>query len=112
MGDGITVVGVANAQVIKVALNDIRDSAGGRSNTFAASMGLLLGDTIQVRSQSGNDITSSNFRMDLDTDGLFNVGDTAIARAQSGTALPAQTGSRPAKPLLKIGIPGFADSRN
>jgi hypothetical protein len=119
----VNLTGVSNAQVINVTLTDIRDSAGGRSNTFSASMGLLLGDTnsdgvvnvgdtIQVRLQAGNDITSSNFRMDVNTDGLFNVGDTAIVRAQSGTALPTQAESQPPKPLLKIGQPKSSESNN
>jgi probable HAF family extracellular repeat protein len=97
----VNLTGVANAQVITVALSNVNNSVGGFSSTVSMTMGVLLGDingdgfvnvgdTVQTRSQAGNDLTAANFREDVNTDGLINVGDTALVRNQSGTALPTQ----------------------
>jgi hypothetical protein len=90
---------VTNAQVIKVTLTEIRDSAGGQSNAFSASMGLLLGDTngdgsvnmldsILSRFRLGDSVTNSNFRKDVNTDGVININDSLLVRKYLGTTLP------------------------
>jgi len=61
-------------------------------------MRVLIGDTnadrsvdsadiSQVKSQSGNPITSSNFREDLNGDGFIDSADIAFVKSKSGTAL-------------------------
>jgi hypothetical protein len=96
----VNLTGISNEQSLNVTLNNVSDAVGGFSSTVSAKMGVLLGDTnadgfvdaidtVQVRSQAGNNVTGSNFPEDINADGLVNVGDTIIARAQSGTALPA-----------------------
>jgi len=62
-------------------------------------MGFLIGDTTgdgfvnsadisQTKSQSGNTVTSSNFREDVNTDGFLNSADISLVKSESGTALP------------------------
>ena len=118
----VNLTAVANAQFLTVTLANMSDSpVDGFTSHVSATVGVLLGDTngdgvvnvgdtLQVRSEAGNDITSSNFRRDVNADGLFNVGDTIMTRTQSGTALPTETESRPIMPHLKIGKPEFANT--
>jgi hypothetical protein len=65
----------------------------------AASMGMLIGDTnadrftdaidvSQTKSQSGNSVTSSNFREDVNADGFIDAIDVSLVKSKSGTALP------------------------
>jgi hypothetical protein len=95
----VNLTGVANAQVITVTLNNVTDSAGDNSSSVSARMGVLLGDTTangqvnssdiaQTQSESGQPVTSSNFREDVTVNGLINSSDVALVQAQSGTALP------------------------
>jgi hypothetical protein len=95
----VNLTGVGNAQVITVTLNNVTDSAGDNSSSVSASMGVLLGDTTanaqvnssdiaQTQSESGQPVTSSNFREDVTVNGLINSSDVALVQAQSGTALP------------------------
>jgi len=90
---------IANAQVITVSLMDVTDSAGDFSNSVPASMGVLIGDTnadrftdaidvSQTKSQSGNSITSSNFREDVNADGFIDAIDVSLVKSKSGTSLP------------------------
>jgi hypothetical protein len=62
-------------------------------------MGVLIGDTTgdgfvnsadisQAKSQSGNAVTSANFREDVNTDGFLNSADISLVKSKSGTALP------------------------
>ena len=91
--------GVTNAQVITVSLTNVTDSAGDFSPAVAGSMGVLLGDinanglvnstdTSIVQSQSGQTVTSSNFRTDVTASGLINSSDISTVKSKSGTALP------------------------
>jgi hypothetical protein len=95
----INVTGVTNAQVLKVGLTNVSDSASDFSSVISASMGVLIGDTTgdgfvnsadisQTKSQSGNAVTASNFREDLNTDGFINSADISLVKSKSGTALP------------------------
>jgi hypothetical protein len=63
-------------------------------------MGVLAGDTTgngfvnssdiaQTQSQSGQPVTSSNFREDVTVNGVINSSDIALVQSESGTALPA-----------------------
>ena len=94
----LDLAGIANQQSLTVTLNNVLDSEN-NSGAVSITMGVLLGDvngdgvvnvgdTVLVRSQSGNSATTLTFRFDLNADGLINVGDSVIVRNQSGTSLP------------------------
>ena len=95
----VDVTGVTDTQVITVSLSNVTDSAGNFSGVVSASMGVLIGDTngdgfvnsadiSQTKSQSGNGVTSSNFREDVNADGFINSADISLVKSKSGTALP------------------------
>jgi hypothetical protein len=82
-----------------VSLTNVSDSAGNFGSVVTGSMRLLIGDTsgdglvnsadiAQTKSQSGQLVTSSNFREDLSADGNLNSADIALAKSKSGTGLP------------------------
>jgi hypothetical protein len=95
----VNLTGVANAQVITVTLTNVADSSGNFSSSVSATMGVLIGDTnsdrftdavdvSQTKSQSGNAVTSSNFREDVNVDGFIDAVDVSLVKSKSGTALP------------------------
>ena len=95
----VNLTGVTNAQSVTVTLANVSDSAGQSGTTFSASMGVLLGDTTnsgavnssdisQTKSQSGQLVTTSNFRQDVTADGSINSSDISLVKSKSGTALP------------------------
>jgi hypothetical protein len=62
-------------------------------------MRVLVGDTNadtfvnsadigQTKSQSGQAVSTSNFREDVNVDGFVNSADIGLAKSKSGTALP------------------------
>lgn len=105
-GDLVTVSGstitvpltnVGNAQTLQFTLFDV--SSEGVVNDVNISLGFLLGDTNgngivnasdigQVKAQSGQAVTSGNFRNDVNTSGSINASDIGQVKAQSGTSLP------------------------
>jgi hypothetical protein len=99
-GNQVTVnlTGVPNASRCAVTLNGVTDgpSAPGDARVPA---NFLEGDTTgngavnssdisQTQSQSGQPVTSSNFREDITVNGLINSSDIGAVQAKSGTALP------------------------
>jgi hypothetical protein len=95
----ITLSGVTNAQTITVTLSSVSDSSANFSSSISASMRVLVGDTTadgavnssdiaQTQSQSGQSVTTSNFREDVTANGLINSSDIALVQSKSGTALP------------------------
>jgi hypothetical protein len=91
--------GVANAQRLRITLSDVHDRAGNISDIISATMPVLIGDTnadgsvnsadiSQTKSQSGQNVSATNFREDVNTDGSINSGDIALVKSKSGTALP------------------------
>ena len=95
----VNLTGVTDAQVITVSLGNVNDSAGNSSSILSASMGVVIGDTngdgfvnsadiSQTKSQSGQAVTSSNFREDVNADGFLNSADISLVKSTSGTALP------------------------
>lgn len=93
----VNLIGVTNAQTIVVSLTGAQDSGGGIADV-QAPMGVLLGDTTadrvvnsaditQVRRESGQNASPSNFRRDLVADGVVNSADITGVRRQSGAAL-------------------------
>ena len=95
----VNLTGVTNAQRLTVTLMGVTDTVGNNTPSVAATMGVLLGDTnadhftdavdvSQVKSQSGNALTTSNFREDVNVDGFIDAVDTSLTKSKSGTALP------------------------
>ena len=104
----VNLTGVTNAQRLTVALTGVT-AAGNTAASVSATMGVLAGDTTenafvnsadisQTKSQSGQALTNSNYREDLNIDGAINSGDISFVKAKSGTALPtgAAGASQPA----------------
>ena len=88
---------VANAKVITVALSGV--TVGNSSGNVSIPMAVLVGDTTasgsvnssdisQTKSQSGQAVTSSNFRQDVTVNGSINSSDISLVKSKSGTALP------------------------
>ena len=95
----VALTGVTNAQHMVITLNGVQDATAATINNLVARMDVLLADTTadgsvnsgdiaQTKSQSGNTVTSSNFREDVTTDGFLNSGDIGLVKSKSGTALP------------------------
>jgi hypothetical protein len=95
----VNLTGVTNAQVLKVGLTNVSDSAGDFSSAVSASMGVLLGDVngsgrvdaadvSLVRQQTLQPITSANFREDINASGRIDAADVSIVRQQTLTSLP------------------------
>jgi hypothetical protein len=95
----VNLTNVANAQHLIVTLSNAKDTSGATFPSVAARMDVLVGDTTangrvnssdisQTQSQSGQTITSSNFREDVTVNGSINSSDISLVQAQSGTALP------------------------
>lgn len=91
--------GVANAQYINVELDNVVDSQNNSGNV-AVPMGVLIGDTTangvvnssdisQTQSQSGQSLTSNNFREDVTVNGSINSSDIGLVQSKSGTGLPS-----------------------
>lgn len=90
---------MTNAQHLFVTLHNVQDSAGHSSDSISAPKGVLMGDTTangamnssdiaQTQSQSGQAVTSADFREDVTVSGAINSSDVALVQAQSGTSLP------------------------
>jgi hypothetical protein len=95
----VDLTGVANAQRLTITLSNVYDVAGNISSSVSITMSLLIGDTTadgfvnsgdisQTKSQSGQNVSATNFREDVNTDGSINSGDIALVKSKSGTALP------------------------
>jgi hypothetical protein len=87
---------VTNAQTITISLNSVGD--GTNTGNISLPVGILLGDTnndrevnsgdtSQTKAQSGQVLSTANFREDVNVDGDINSGDTSVVKAKSGTAL-------------------------
>ena len=109
----VNLTGVTTAQTIVVMLANVSD--GTNTINVQATMNVLVGDTngdgfvnsadiSQTKSQSGNDVTQSNYREDVNVDGFINSADISLVKSQSGTALsvqpPASSLSTSAQPLI------------
>jgi glucose/arabinose dehydrogenase len=98
----VNLTGVTSAQSVTVSLTNVTDVAANISNSVSATMAILVGDTnndkfcdavdvSQVKSQSGNPVSSSNFREDVNVDNFIDAVDVALVKSNSGTALPPQS---------------------
>jgi hypothetical protein len=88
---------VSNAQTLSINLIGV--TGGANSGNVSIPMSVLAGDTTangrvnssdisQTQSQSGQQVTFSNFREDVTVNGFINSSDISFVQAQSGTALP------------------------
>jgi hypothetical protein len=97
----VNLAGVSNGQKLTIALSNVSDGVNTNS-TLTLPMSVLAGDTTangsvnssdiaQTQSQSGQLVTSSNFREDVTVNGSINSSDIAFVQSKSGTALPVGT---------------------
>jgi hypothetical protein len=95
----VNLTNVANAQHLIVTLSNVQDTSGAPLPAVAARMDVLVGDTTasglvnssdisQTQGQSGQAVTSSNFREDVTVNGSINSADISLVQQQSGTGLP------------------------
>jgi hypothetical protein len=93
----INLTNVSNAQRFNIDLIGVND--GTSTTNISVPMAVLIGDTTgngavnssdisQTQSQSGQTVTSSNFREDVTVNGLINSSDISLVQSKSGTGLP------------------------
>lgn len=93
----VNLTGVTNAQTITVTLSHVSD--GTNTTDVMVSARFLLGDTngngavnstdvSQTKLQSGQAVTSANFRSDINLSGSINASDVSSVKLKTGTALP------------------------
>jgi uncharacterized protein (TIGR02597 family) len=94
----VNLTGVANAQRVTVTLLGVSD--GANTNDVAVRIGLLPGDTNgngtvntsdigQIKSTSGQPITTANFRQDVNLTGSVTSSDIGFVKSRAGTTLGA-----------------------
>jgi hypothetical protein len=94
--------GVTNAQQVAITLNGVQNTVGEIANNATAQMAVLVGDTnadgavnsadiSQTKSQSGQAVTSLNYREDLNADGSINSADISLVKSKSGTGFTTTT---------------------
>ncbi|CAN5711058.1 hypothetical protein BH20VER1_BH20VER1_20490 [soil metagenome] len=94
----INLTGVTSPQRITVTVADLSSASG--SGNLAVPMAVLIGDTnatgtvsasdiSQVKAQSGQAVTGSNFRLDVTANGgSISASDIGLVKSKSGTQLP------------------------
>ena len=93
----VNLSGVADAQVLTIKLGSVSD--GVNTGDVSIPMAVLPGDTTgegsvnstdvsQTKLQSGQTVTATNFREDVNANGSINATDVSLVKAKSGTALP------------------------
>ena len=89
--------GVANAQTITVTLANADDGANSSDVTVLSEVGpgdvnangsVNATDVSQAKIQSGQPVTTANFRTDVNADGSINTTDIGLVKSTSGTSLP------------------------
>ena len=93
----INLTGVTNAQTIVVTLSNVSD--GVNMGNLIVPMGVLQGDTSgngtvsstdvsQTKSRTGQSVSASNFREDVNVSGSITATDVSTVKSRTGTALP------------------------
>nr|MBA2431778.1 hypothetical protein [Chthoniobacterales bacterium] len=101
----INLTGVADAQTVTVSLQNVTDTGAQTLADTTVRVSFLAGDvnstgTVtaadlgQVKSFSGQNVDSLNFRNDLNTSGSVNATDVSIAKSLSGGGLPTAGSSK------------------
>ncbi len=91
----VPLTGIVSPEVATLTVSNVN----GVLPSASVDIGFLVGDTGgdravnsadvgQTKSQSGNLVTGSNFREDVNADGDINSGDVGLVKSQSGTSLP------------------------
>jgi len=94
----VNLSGVSNAQILRVSLTAITDSAGNSTPTLPVAIGFLQGDTSadlrvnvtdtnETKSLSGQPTDDANKRSDVDLDGRINVTDSSFVKNRSGDCI-------------------------
>jgi hypothetical protein len=93
----VNLTGVANAQTLRVRLNNVNDGlrAGDVDVPFSTLVGDVTGngivnasDVAATKSAAGQAVTAENFRADVTPNGSVNASDIGLVKSQSGAALP------------------------
>lgn len=90
---------VADAQVVSVVLTNVTDEFSQVLPDTSLSVTMLMGDTngsrgvnasdiAQTKAQVGHAVTASNFRTDVNTNGVINSTDGALVKSNLGSAPP------------------------
>ncbi len=93
----VNLSGVTDVQQILVTVYSVSD--GTNSGNVAVPIKILIGDTngnsvvnagdiAQTKAQSGQPVTTTNFRNDVTANGTINAGDIALVKSKSGNILP------------------------
>jgi hypothetical protein len=93
----VNLTGVTNAQRLVLDLTNVND--GTNIGDAFVPMNVLAGDInanglvnstdiTQTQAQSGQAVTSANFRTDINANGFINSTDVSIVQSKSGTGLP------------------------
>jgi dockerin type I repeat protein/polymorphic membrane protein len=94
----VNLTGVTTGQTITVALGNVKDEFSQIVPSAPIDMSVLIGDVngngavnasdvSQVKFQSGQPASESNFRMDFNLSGSLNATDASIAKSHSGEGL-------------------------
>jgi hypothetical protein len=94
----VNLTGVANAQTITILLTNVTDAFFQVLPDTAVRASFLLGDTNGngsvsasdiggTKSQSGQPVTGSNFRVDANVDGAISASDLGLVKSQTGNSL-------------------------
>ena len=97
----VNLAGVADAQRLAVKLSGVTDGNG--IGDFIIRVGVLLGDTTgngvvsasdigDAKAQSGQPLTTANFRTDVTANGSINASDMGVVKSRAGATLPAGRG--------------------
>jgi hypothetical protein len=101
----INLTGVTDAQTLTLLLDDMTSTNAETLPDTNVNIGFLVGDVNgssgvnttdigQVKSVSGQNATSMNFRSDVNTSGTINTTDIGLVKSRSGNTLPANRTSR------------------
>ena len=97
----VSLTGVTNAQRLTITLSNVTDTNGQVLPTTPITVGFLLGDSNgsgsvtatdigQVKAQSGQAVSASNFRTDVTASGgSINSSDVGLVKSAAGSQLPA-----------------------
>jgi hypothetical protein len=95
----VNLSGVVNAQELRLTVSGITDTAGRTTGALTVPIGFLVGDTTgnrtvnssdvgQVKSRSGDPVSSSTARVDVTANGDINATDISLVKSRSGTRIP------------------------
>ena len=99
----VNLTGVANAQALGVSVNGVTDQFLQTLPNTSVTVNMLIGDTTgnstvnssdvgEAKLQSGQPISSSNFRDDVTVNGDINATDVSVVKLHSGEGVSAASG--------------------